>query len=255
MSGKAPSLRAATGAVMEIRQIRGWLMRLFGLFNRGRREREFAEELESHLTLHTEDNLRAGMSPDEARRVAIIKLGGVTLTTELYREQGGIPMLEIISQDLRFGLRMLRKSPGFSLIAILTLALGIGANTAIFSVVDATLLRPAPYPEPEQLVMLWSTSKTPGGGRSGSCVPDYREWRERNRVFEGLGAFWYGDFNLTGDNLTGDNQNPERAQGAFVTANFFSVLGVAPAPGRAFQSADDPFGQHRVVFLRLALWP
>src|SRR5262245_7817351 len=106
---------------ISIRQLRGWLVRLFSVFHRQRREREFAEELESHLAMHIEDNLRAGMSPEEARRLALIKLGGATLTQELYREQRGLPMLETLFQDLRFGMRMLRKNPGFSLVAILTL--------------------------------------------------------------------------------------------------------------------------------------
>src|SRR5262250_2889446 len=104
--------------LINYRQLRGWLMRIFGLFNRKRRERDFAEELESHLAMHIEDNLRARMSPEEARRRALIKLGGVALTQELHREQREAPMLETLLQDVRFGMRMLRKNPGFSLIAI-----------------------------------------------------------------------------------------------------------------------------------------
>jgi putative ABC transport system permease protein len=153
--------------------------------------------------------------------------------------------MDTLLKDIRFGIRSLSKRPAFAVIAIITLAIGIGANTAIFSVVDATLLRQLPYPEPQRLVMLWSTGK----GQMSSCVPDYHEWRDQNQVFEGLGAYWFGDFNLTGD-----NQNAERVQGAFVTTNFFSVLGVNPVLGRGFQAADEQFGQHRVVLLSHELW-
>src|SRR5262245_20432717 len=128
-----------------LRQLRGWVARLCGLFLRARREREFAEELESHLAMHIEDNLRAGMSPEEARRVALGKLGGVTLTKELRREQGGLPMLETLLQDLRLGLRMLWKDPGFSLIAILTLALALAAKPGTSTTLNPFLLNPLPY--------------------------------------------------------------------------------------------------------------
>ncbi|HYV06905.1 MAG TPA: ABC transporter permease [Blastocatellia bacterium] len=157
--------------------------------------------------------------------------------------------METLIQDLRYGIRMMFKNRSFTLVAIVTLALGIGANTAIFSVVDAVLLRSVPYPDAGRLVMLWSTMQSQGLAQSGSALPDYREWRDQNHVFEGLGGFYYGDFNLSGE-----RQEPERVQGAFVTPNFFSVLGVAPAIGRGFLPEEDQFGRHRVVLLSYGLW-
>ena len=147
--------------------------------------------------------------------------------------------------DLRFGVRMMVRNPLFTVIAIVTLALGIGANTAIFSVVDAVLLRPLPYPQPDRLVFLWSHD-TP---RGGSSVPDYREWRDHNQVFEGLGAFYYGDFNLSAG-----AEAPERVQGAQVTANLFQVLQVSPALGRLFTPEEEQFGKHHVALLSDKLW-
>ena len=152
-------------------------------------------------------------------------------------------------QDLRFGLRILIKNPIFTLIAVVTLALGIGANTAIFSVVDAVLLRPLPYPEANRLVFLWSTMNSQGVPLSSSALPDYHGWRDRNQVFDGLAAFYNGDFNLSSA-----GSPPELIQGAYITSNLFQVLKISPSLGRLFRSEEEQFGRHHVVLLSYGLW-
>jgi hypothetical protein len=213
---------------MRIRELRGWLAWLCGIFHRRQREREFAEELESHLAMHIEDNLRAGMSPEEARRVALVKLGGVTQAQELHREQRGLPMLETLFHDLRFGARLLFRNPGFTLIAVVTLALGIGANTAIFSVVNAVLLRALPYPEPERLVFFEESNPGRGWLNFSVSAPNFVHWRKQQSVCEQLAAYQFNTLNFTGGG------EPERVAALSVTANFFSVLGVAPAQDGIF---------------------
>ncbi len=152
-------------------------------------------------------------------------------------------------QDLRFGFRMLVKNPIFALVAIVTLALGIGANTAIFSVVDAVLLRPLPYAQADRLVFLWETMESQGVATSGAALPNYHGWRDQNQVFEGLAGFYYGDFNLSSSGTA-----PEFIQGAYVSPNLFPTLKVEPALGRMFVNEEDQFGKHRVVLLSHGLW-
>jgi len=151
-------------------------------------------------------------------------------------------------QDLRYGARMLLKTPGFTLVAIITLALGIGANTAIFSVVNAVLLRPLPFPQPEQLAMVSTTNISRGATNFGTAMPDFRAWRERNQTFEKMAAFCTQNFNISG------TTEPERVTGALASADMFDVLGVAPLRGRTFNGEEEIFGKHHVVIVSEALW-
>src|SRR5437667_9315962 len=137
-----------------MRRIRAFLLRLGGLFRKECRERELSEEIESHLQLHIDDNVLAGMNPEEARRQALLRFGGIESAKEAYRDRRSLPLLESLVQDLRYSIRTLRKNPLFAATAILMLALGIGGNTAIFTVIRAVLLKPLEYRDPDRLVYL-----------------------------------------------------------------------------------------------------
>ncbi len=231
-----------------MRRLRALFLRLAGLFRKDRREHELAAEVESHLQMHMEDNLRAGMSSDEARRQALIKLGGVQQTRENYRDRRGLPVLENLLQDVRYGVRMLRASPGFTAVAVLTLALGIGANAAIFSVVNAILLRPLPYPEPERLVRVWESSPSKGYFRNVVNPLNFLDWRDNSRSFESMAAILDLMTNLSA------NGEPVAVQGLQVSSQFFSILRVPPLLGRTFTSEDGVAGHHQVVILSYELW-
>ena len=230
-----------------MRWMRGWLQRLAGLFGRPRREAELAEELESHLQLHIEDNLRRGMTPEAARRDALLRLGGLEQTKELYRERRSLPFLETSLQDLRFAVRTLCKSPGFTAVAVLTLALGIGANTAIFTVVYGVLFRPLPFPEPDRIVELVQVDK----GQSGEMdvtATQLQRLREFGQVFEHIAGWTDEGLNLAVGN------SAEHVRGTPVSADFFQVLGVHPAIGREFLPEEDQGDGERVAILSHALW-
>src|SRR5438105_6011213 len=153
--------------------------------------------------------------------------------------------METIWQDLLFGARMLQKKPGFTVVAVLMLALGIGANSAIFSIVNAVLLRPLPLKEPERIIKIWEASKNFQGTVS---LPNLKDWREQNDVFTGISVYQTGSVNLRG------HENPERVLAATVSDNFFDVLGISQHLGRTFQAGENEPGRHRVVILSDGLW-
>ncbi|HZC18543.1 MAG TPA: permease prefix domain 1-containing protein, partial [Rubrobacteraceae bacterium] len=162
------------------------MRRLRALARKGAMERELDEELRHHLERQTEINMASGMGAEEARAAALRAFGGVERAREECRDARGVRPLEDLWQDLRYGARSLRKNPGFTLVAVLTLALGIGATTAIFSVVYAVLLRPLPFPEQERLVVAWKKDLTSGNPLVELSFPDFRDWQARSRSFTGL---------------------------------------------------------------------
>src|ERR1043165_1522268 len=179
-----------------MRQLRAWLLRFKGVFSKGGRERDFAHELESHLQMHIDDNIRAGMSPQEAKRVAVLKLGGVDQTKEAYRDRATIPLLESVMQDLRFTLRQFRRNPAFTVTAVLTLAAAIGANTAIFSVVNGVLLRPLPYPNSDRVVNITTRSTLRGLDDLNLSDAEFNEFKEQTQTFEKMAAYASAALNL-----------------------------------------------------------
>lgn len=229
--------------------LRAWMWRLGGLFGRDRRDRELAAELEAHVQMHIEDNLCAGMSPEEARRQALLKLGGLEQTKERYRDQRGFVWLESVLQDVRFGLRMLRKNPGFTTVAVLTLALGIGANTAIFSIVDAVLLRSLPFRDPGRLVAISETH--PSMPEIGAAVADFEDWRTESHSFEGLAA--YNLTSLAHATLIVHGE-PQEVHGAIISHDLFRLLGITPSMGFNFSSQDDVLDNGHVAILSNEIW-
>jgi putative ABC transport system permease protein len=213
---------------------------------RQQREEEFNAEIRSHLDAAIRDRIARGEMPDEARANALREFGNVGLVKETTREMWGWGSLERLTQDLRFGLRMLRKNPGFSLIAILTLALGIGANTAIFSVVNAVLLQPLPYEQSEQLVRVYATNDTKAENLPVSYL-NFADWRQQNTQFESMAGYAFGGATFTRGEL------PEQLQGMIVAGDFFAVLKTRLEAGRLLTRADEAQGK-QVVIISHSLW-
>jgi predicted permease len=226
--------------------MRPWLIRLGGLFGKTRRDRELVDELTGHLDAHIDDNIRAGMTPAEARRHAMLALGGLAQASEAYRDRRTLPFVEKTMQDIRYALRLLWKSPGYTLAAIAALAIGIGANTAVFSIVNGVLLKAFPYKDPQQLVVLFEQlAGTPN--KFGYSPPDFEFLRRTGRSYSGLAAYTNVGYELS------NTANPQRIKGARVSPALFSVLGVTLAAGRALTEDDDRQGV-RVAVVSHGLW-
>ena len=211
-------------------------------------DQEFGQELEVHLDLLADENVRRGMAPEEARRNARMRLGGNTQLREINRELRGLPLLETFLQDMRYAIRVLRKHPGFTAVVVLTLALGIGANTAIFSVVNAVLLEPLPYPDPSQLVNLSEARTQKGISSTGASYLDLQDWSEQSRAFSHLAGEGLHQLTLTGGG------EPMVVSTVVVTTDFFPLLEVKPLLGRALLPEDGKRGSAPAVVLSENLW-
>src|SRR6201996_2574504 len=230
-----------------MRFLRRFFIRLSN-FTAGRRaDQRLQEEMAEHLALQAEENLRAGMSPAEARRQAAMKLGAAQAIREHHHAEHGLPLAENFLFDLRYALRMLHRSPGFSLIAIATMALGVGATTAIYSVIDATLLHPLPYPQPSELVRIEANLPGVGAHDVGISIPELRDL-QNSGIFQYVSFCFFGSENVTG------SAQPTHIAGATVSPSYFAVLGVDAALGRPFDPHDTSPGSNGEVIISDGLW-
>src|SRR6266403_483125 len=223
---------------------------LRSLFRKEPVSQELDEELNGFLEMAAQEKMKDGLSHKDALRAVRLEQGSVEVTKEVVRSAGWESFIETAWQDLRFGLRTLRKSPGFTTVAVVTLALGIGVNTAIFSALNATILRPLSYKNPEQLVMVWGLEPR-GCCRHGGMVfssPNFLDFKDQNRVFEKMAAFDGTGFTLT------SVENPQKIHAGRVTADFFTVLRARPMLGRAFLPGENEPGRDHLVVLSYGIW-
>ncbi|HET7100671.1 MAG TPA: ABC transporter permease [Terriglobia bacterium] len=228
--------------------LRDLLYRLRAMFHRRSMEAELDEELRAHIEQQVEKHIKTGMSPEEATRRARLEFGGIEQVKEEVRDSWGVRFISELAQDLRYGFRQLRRNPGFTVVAVLTLALGIGANTAIFSIVDAVLLRSLAYPHPDQLVLLFAVPLKQPDALGGISYRDFTEIREQNRVFSRIAGNSFHDLTLTGSG------EPTIVNTADVTPGIFSLLGSRPLAGRTLLAEDGRQGAAPVAVLSENLW-
>jgi predicted permease len=222
--------------------------RLLFPFRRGRFDRELEEEMQFHLEMKARRNREAGVPPDEAQYAARRKFGNALLMRESSRDPWGWGFLDSLAHDVRYALRMLRKNPGFTAVTVAVLALGIGANTAIFSAVYAVLLRPLPFPQPDRIVQISTTWASQDGVRGPVCELDFQEWLEQSRSFERMAAVRGATLVFTGAG------EPEEIHGNAVSPDFFRLLGVRPQFGREFEAREADRGANNVIILSRRLW-
>jgi putative ABC transport system permease protein len=220
--------------------------RLLALFWKRRLDGELEGEIHAHLEMAELDAISTGLSPEEARHAARRSFGGIEQMKEDHRNQRSVRWVENLLRDARYGMASLGREPGFAVIAVGLLALGIGANTAMFSVVDAVLLKPLPFPEPERMVRVWETP-TPTE-RNGTTTLTFLDWKRQRDIFEALSV----ECPVTAAVATGDY--PERVKGKQVSADYFQVFGVKPQIGRTFAPGEDQPGAGPVVVLSHAFW-
>ena len=228
--------------------IRDVLMRIRGFAQRHTMERRLDDEMRFHLDMLAEQQRRAGLSPTEARRRALAAFGGMERFKDDARDEYRSRLLDELGQDIRYAVRVIRRNPGFGAAAALTFALGVGASTAIFSVVHGVLLRTLPYREPDRLVVLWESQPARGNDRNVVSVPNFEAWRSRARSFERMAALVPFPGTITGD------PSPEHVMGAEASAGYFEMLGVSPALGRTFASGEEQNGGADVIVLSDGFW-
>lgn len=235
-----------------MRAVRAFVVRLIGLFDGGRRDREIAEELAAHLEMEVEENMRRGLTPEEARRAAHLASGGVESASEACRDRRGLPALEDAVRDVRHAVRLLTRSPVFTLVAVASLSLGIGANTAVFTLLDQLVLRRLPVREPDQLQMLWTTGPHLGNNQGARAVsyPMYQDFQQKAHVFSHVFCRYFAPVSVALGSQT------ERVTSELVSGNYFQALGVGPAAGRVFNPQEDDriYKGHPVVVLSHEYW-
>jgi putative ABC transport system permease protein len=229
-------------------RLRQLLRRLGSFFRRSQLDSDLDAEMSAHLELAIEENLQRGLSAAEARRQALLRFGGAQQTKEQHRDARGLPILDTLLQDIRYSSRTLRKSPGFTIVAVLTLALGIGANSAIFSSINAVLLRPLPFANANRLVFVWAADRQRGNNEDVASFPDFEDWRGQSKTLEAMAAFTTRSASLS------NGERAELVPAVQGTPGIFELFGVSPQLGRTFRNEEGELGAPRVLILSDAFW-